>query len=51
MLTARLAALLSLASCSSDFALSARDAVLVQLTGFLTTLAMNYVYKGAFIAK
>lgn len=33
------------------YPLSARDAVLVQLTGFLTTLAMNYVYKGAFIAK
>jgi hypothetical protein len=33
------------------YPLSVRDAVLVQLTGFLTTLAMNYVYKGAFIAK
>ena len=33
------------------YPLALRDAVLVQLTGFLTTLAMNYVHKGAFIAK
>jgi hypothetical protein len=33
------------------YPLNARDTVLVQLTGFLTTLAMNYVYKGAFITK
>ena len=33
-----------------DYPLAARDEVLVQLAGFLTTLAMNYVYKGRFIA-
>lgn len=33
------------------YPLALRDAVLVQLTGFLTTLAMNYVHKGAFITK
>lgn len=33
-----------------DYPLAARDEVLVQLCGFLTTLAMNYVYKGRFIA-
>lgn len=33
-----------------DYPLAARDEVLVQLSGFLTTLAMNYVYKGRFIA-
>jgi hypothetical protein len=30
---------------------SERDEILVRMTGFLTTLAMNYVYKGNFIAK
>lgn len=28
-----------------------RDELLVEMAGFLTTLAMNYVYKGHFIAK
>jgi glutaredoxin len=28
-----------------------RDAIVVQLTGFLTALAMNHVYKGNFVAK
>jgi hypothetical protein len=30
---------------------SERDDILVQMTGFLTTLAMNFVYKGNFVAK
>jgi hypothetical protein len=33
------------------YPLGSRDTVVVQMTGFLTTLAMNYVYKGNFIAK
>jgi hypothetical protein len=33
-----------------DYALVERDAILVELSGFLTTLAMNYVYTGKFIA-
>jgi hypothetical protein len=28
-----------------------RDAILLQFTGFLTTLAMNHVYRGNFVAK
>ncbi|MBI4863470.1 MAG: hypothetical protein HY815_24875 [Candidatus Riflebacteria bacterium] len=28
-----------------------RDAVLMQLTAFLTTLAMNHVYRGSFVGK
>ena len=28
-----------------------RDEVLIELSGFLTTLAMNYIYKGSFIAS
>ena len=32
------------------YALAERDAILVELSGFLTTLAMNYVYTGRFIA-
>jgi len=32
-----------------DYALHERDAILVELSGFLTTLAMNYVYTGKFI--
>jgi len=34
-----------------SYPLSQRENVLIQLSGFLTTLAMNYVYKGGFIAK
>ena len=33
------------------YALGARDEILLELSGFLTTLAMNYVYKGKFIAS
>ena len=33
------------------YPLSNRDQILLELTGFLTTLAMNYVYKGNFLAK
>lgn len=33
-----------------DYTLVERDAILVELSGFLTTLAMNYVYTGKFIA-
>ncbi len=33
-----------------DYPLAQRDRVLVQLSAFLTTLAMNYVYRGSFIA-
>ncbi len=36
---------------SIDYALAERDAILVELSGFLTTLAMNYVYRGKFIAS
>jgi hypothetical protein len=28
-----------------------RDEVLIELSGFLTTLAMNYIYKGSFVAS
>jgi hypothetical protein len=31
------------------YPLNLRDEILVELSGFLTTLAMNYVYKGKFI--
>jgi hypothetical protein len=34
-----------------SYPLEHRDRVLVQLTAFLTTLAMNYVYRGSFIAS
>jgi hypothetical protein len=33
-----------------SYPLAHRDRVLVQLAAFLTTLAMNYVYRGSFIA-
>ena len=33
------------------YRLADRDAIMVSLTGFLTALAMNCVYKGNFIAK
>lgn len=33
------------------YPLHRRDEILVDLMGFVTTLAMNYVYKGSFIAK
>jgi len=33
-----------------SYPLAHRDQVLVQLAAFLTTLAMNYVYKGGLIA-
>ena len=33
------------------YRLADREATLVSLTGFLTALAMNYVYKGNFVAK
>jgi len=34
-----------------SYALAHRDRVLLQLAAFLTTLAMNYVYRGSFIAS
>lgn len=34
-----------------SYALDERDAILVELSGFLTALAMNYVYTGKFIAS
>jgi hypothetical protein len=34
-----------------SYPMSARDDVLVELSGFLTALAMNYQYKGKFIAN
>lgn len=34
-----------------SYPLAYRDRVLVQLTSLLTTLAMNYVYRGSFIAR
>ncbi len=34
-----------------SYPLGQREQVLIQLAGFLTTLAMNYVYKGGFIAR
>jgi hypothetical protein len=34
-----------------DYALDERDAIVVELSGFLTALAMNYVYTGKFIAS
>jgi hypothetical protein len=34
-----------------SYALAERDAILVELSGFLTTLAMNYIYTGKFIAS
>lgn len=37
------------AALQLDYALHERDAILVELSGFLTTLAMNYVYTGKFI--
>jgi hypothetical protein len=33
------------------YPLSARDDILRELTGFLTTLAMNHVYRGTFFAR
>jgi len=33
------------------YRLADREAILVSLTGFLTALAMNHVYKGTFIAR
>ena len=33
-----------------SYPLAHQDRVLVQLAAFLTTLAMNYVYRGSFIA-
>jgi hypothetical protein len=33
------------------YRLADREAILVSLTGFLTALAMNHVYKGSFIAR
>ncbi|MSR46524.1 MAG: hypothetical protein EXS13_05610 [Planctomycetes bacterium] len=33
------------------YPLSVRDEVLVEISGFLTTLAMNFVYKGKFIGS
>jgi hypothetical protein len=33
------------------YPLAERDAVLVQLSAFLTTLAMNYVYRGGLITR
>ena len=33
------------------YVLAERDAILVELSGFLTTLAMNYIYTGKFIAS
>ncbi len=34
-----------------SYPLAQRDRVIVQLAAFLTTLAMNYVYRGSFIAS
>jgi hypothetical protein len=39
------------ATLELKYALSERDEVLVELSGFLTALAMNYQYKGRFIAN
>ncbi len=33
------------------YKLSDRDTILIELSGFLTTLAMNFVYRGNFLAK
>ena len=33
------------------YALSERDAILVELAGFIHTLAMNYIYRGSFIGN
>jgi hypothetical protein len=33
-----------------SYPLAHQDRVLVQLAAFITTLAMNYVYRGSFIA-
>lgn len=33
------------------YPLAARDEILVELSGFITTLAMNFAYKGKFIAS
>jgi hypothetical protein len=33
------------------YPLNVRDEILIELAGFLTTLAMNYVYKGKFVAN
>jgi hypothetical protein len=33
------------------YPLKERDAILVELSGFLSTLAMNYIYKGKFIVS
>jgi hypothetical protein len=38
-------------SLKLTYPLNVRDEILVELSGFLTTLAMNYVYKGKFIAS
>jgi hypothetical protein len=36
---------------SITYPLKERDAILVELSGFLSTLAMNYIYKGKFIVS
>ena len=39
------------ATLKLTYPLNVRDEILVELSGFLTTLAMNYVYKGKFIGS
>jgi len=36
-------------SLGLNYPMHLRDEILVELSGFLTTLAMNYVYRGKFI--
>jgi Putative zinc-binding metallo-peptidase len=38
-------------SLGITYPLKERDAILVELSGFLSTLAMNYIYKGKFIVS